>query len=126
MQPTKQRILSVEDNEQIRVVISELLEQAGYEVELSSTLADGLRRAAGGRFNLIILNYMLPDGTGLELCNEIRQFDPHIPIIFFASNNAEIDIQRERSNCAQGYLTKPADISNIVSTIDGLLNAGRS
>jgi DNA-binding response OmpR family regulator len=124
MQPKKQRILSVEDDEQIRVVISELLEQAGYEVKLSGTFADGLRLAAGEPFKLIILNYMLPDGTGLELCHEIRQFDPHIPIIFFASDNNELDIQRERSNFAQDYLTKPAGISDLVATVDRLLNVG--
>lgn len=53
MQPTKQRILSVEDNEQIRVVISALLEQAGYEVKLSSTVVDGLRQGHSRRRNQV-------------------------------------------------------------------------
>ncbi len=67
LQPMKPRILNVEDDNLVQDVISGLLEQAGYEVVLSSTLADGLRRVQSEHFNLIILDYVLPDGTGLEI-----------------------------------------------------------
>ena len=102
MQPTKKRILSVEDDEQVRAMIGELLEQSGYEVTLASTADDGLRRATSARFSLIILEYILPDGSGLELCRAIRRFDPHTPILFFASTAPSLDQQHLMSIHAQG------------------------
>ena len=126
MQPTKTRILSVEDDEHVRVTIGELLEQAGYEVTPSSTAADGLQRATSERFNLIILDHILPDGTGLELCQQIRQFDPDTPILFFASAVHELSQQYVMRIHAQGLLLKPLGIRDLVVTVDRLLNGGLS
>ena len=126
MQPTKQRILSVEGNEQVRVVIKELLYQAGYEVTPARTAADGLRRATSERFSLIILDHFLPDGTGVELCRQIRQFDPHTPIFFFATAAHELGQQDVMRIRAQGVLLKPLGIRDLVVTVDRLLNGGSS
>ena len=126
MQSSKQRVLSVEDDEQVRALIGELLEQAGYEVTLVSTSADGLQRATSERLNLIILDHILPDGTGLELCQQIRQFDPYTPILFFASAAHELDQQYVRSIHAQGLLLKPLGIRDLVATVGRLLNGGLS
>ena len=119
-------ILSVEDDEHVRALIGELLEQAGYEVTLVSTSADGLQRAKSERFSLIILDYILPDGTGRELCQQIRQFDPHTPILFFATAAPELNQQYVRSIHAQGVLLKPLGIRDLVTTVDRLLNGGSS
>lgn len=126
MQPIKQRILSVEDNEQVCVVIRELLEQAGYKVTPASTAIDGLRRAKSERFSLIILDCILRDGSGLELCQQIRQFDPDTPILFFASAAPGLDQQYVISIHAQGLLLKPLGIFDLVATVDSLLNVGQS
>ena len=126
MQSSKQRVLSVEDDEQVRALIGELLEQAGYEVTLVSTSADGLQRAKSERFSLIILDHILPDGTGLELCQHLRRFDPHTPILFFASAAHELDQQHVMSIHAQGLLLKPLGIRDLVATVDKLLDVGQS
>ena len=126
MHQTKTHILSVEDDEHVRALIGELLEQAGYEVTLVSTSADGLRRAKSERFSLIILDDLLPDGTGLELCQHLRRFDPHTPILFFASAAPELGQQYVRSIHAQGLLLKPLGIRDLVATVGRLLNGGLS
>ena len=126
MQLSKQRILSVEGDKFIREVTKDLLEQASYEVTLTSTIADGLQRAKSERFNLIILDHILPDGTGLELCQQIRQFDPDTPILFFASAVQELSQQYVMRIHAQGLLLKPLGIRDLVVTVDRLLNGGLS
>ena len=126
MQPSKKRILSVEDDKLVRDVISDLLAQAGYEVALSGTLADGLRRVQSERFDLIILDYALPDGTGLELCRAIRRVDPRIPILFFVGEDHGLNEQWAVSVCAQGCLTKPLGIYDFVAMVARLLDDAQS
>ena len=126
MHPTKTRILSVEGDKFIREVTKDLLEQAGYEVTLASTVADGLRRATSERFNLILICYTLLDGSGLELCREIRQFDPHTPILFFVSADEKLELSLEAGLCAQEFLEKPLGISDLVATVGRLLKVEQS
>jgi len=130
LQPMKPRILNVEDDNLVQDVISGLLEQAGYqagyEVALSSTLADGLRRVQSEHFNLIILDYVLPDGTGLELCRAIRRLDPHSPLLFFTGEDHGLNQQWAVSVCAQGCLTKPLGIYDLVATVARLLDEAQS
>jgi DNA-binding response OmpR family regulator len=95
-------------------------------VVLTSTVADGLRRAARWHFDLIMLSYTLRDGTGLELFQQIRQFDVHTPILFFVSADHKRALLPEVGHCAQGYLVKPPGIYDLVATVDSLLDAGQS
>ena len=125
MHPTKMRILSVEDDEQVCVVIRELLAQAGYKVTPACTAVNGLRRAKSERFSLIILDCILPDGSGFELCQQIRRFDPDTPILFFASAVHGLDQQYVMSIHAQGLLVKPLGIYDLVATVDSLLDVGQ-
>ncbi len=84
-----------------------------------------MRRATSERFSLIILDYILPDGSGLELCRAIRRFDPHTPILFFASTAHEIHQQYVMGILAQGLLLKPLGIYDLVETVNSLLNTCR-
>ena len=126
MHPTKRRILSVEGDKFIGEVTKDLLEQAGYEVRLASKVAEGLRRATSERFNLIIICYMLRDGMGLELCREIRQFDPHTPILLFVSADQKLELRPKVGLCVQGYLEKPLGIRDLVATVSRLLKVEQS
>ena len=93
---------------------------------LASTVADGLLRATSERFNLILVCYTLPDGSGLELCQQIRQFDPHTPLLFFVSADEKLEVSREAGLCAQEFLEKPLGISDLVATVDRLLKVKQS
>lgn len=117
MQPTKQRILCVEDNEDTCLMLSFLLGQAGYEVRQADSFAEGLRLTKSERFDLYILDNRFADGTGLELCGRIRELHPATPIIFLSGLAHESDRQRGLKAGAQAYLIKPDGISKLVETI---------
>jgi len=82
--PIQRRVLCVDDHIDTCRLIATILEPE--EVVLAHTKADALQKARDGRFNLYLLDYHLPDGTGFELCLSIRGFDSSTPIIFVTSS----------------------------------------
>ena len=83
---TKRRILAVDDQADMCDLITAILE--GYEVVSAHSKAEALRRAARNLFDLYLLDYHLPDGTGLELCLLIRNIDQVTPILFVTSSDS--------------------------------------
>jgi len=75
----KKRVLCVDDQEDTCGLVSAILED--YSVIAEHSKAGGLGQAATEKFDLILVDYHLPDGTGLELCGQIRAFDPNTPIL---------------------------------------------
>ena len=100
------RILFVDDHEDTRLVIQILLGMSDYEVATAESLASGLRLAQSESFDLYVLDTRLPDGSGKELCEKIREFDPKTPIIFY-SGDAPEQLQRALECGAQDYVMKP-------------------
>jgi DNA-binding response OmpR family regulator len=74
------RILYIEDHDDTRELVTLLLAQQSYEVITGSTIASGVALAGTEKFDLYLLDSWLPDGSGLELCKRIRQFDKTKPI----------------------------------------------
>ncbi len=103
MAESKKKILCVEDHEDLCRMIAGLLKD--YEVVGAYSKADALTRATSGRFDFYLLDYHLPDGTGLELCLLIRTFDPDTPIIFCTSTYS-ITMQEIKTAGAQGLIKK--------------------
>ena len=79
----KKRILFVENDEDAWELVT--LQLPGYKVVSARDFTEGLRLAKQGYFDFYILDNWLPDGTGVELCRRIREFDPHTPIVFFSA-----------------------------------------
>src|SRR5262249_5781742 len=73
----------------------------------------GLRLARRGYFDLYILDNWLPDGSGIGLCRNIREFDPHTPILFYSAAAYEYDIQEALRSGAQAYLVKPVKFDDL-------------
>ena len=84
--PAKKRLLCIDDHEDTCDLVSSILE--GYEVVSEHSKAGGLRQAATEKFDVILADYHLPDGTGLELCVLIRAFDPHTPILLVTATHS--------------------------------------
>lgn len=102
----KPRILFVDDNDDCRIITYELLRSQGYEPTTAASREEGLTRARGGGYDLYLLDYLFTDGTGRELCEKIREFDPDTPILFFSASLPSL--QREALACgAQGFVLKP-------------------
>lgn len=101
--PAKKRVLCVDDNEDACHLVSSILREYNVIVEHSKT--GGLNQAAQEKFDLILIDYYLPDGTGLELCALIRAFDPNTPILL-ATCTHSISHEQVRAVGGQGVIRK--------------------
>ena len=80
----------IEDDADIAAIEKDYLEISGYEVEISATGSDGVKKALNGDFNLIILDIMLPEMDGFEVCKSIRD-KIDIPIMMLTARKSDID-----------------------------------
>lgn len=80
------RLLCIDDSEDTCALVSSILPD--YEVVSEHTKTGGLGRAMMGGFDVILADYYLPDGTGLELCALVRTFDPDIPILLVTATHS--------------------------------------
>src|SRR3982751_6666950 len=110
MRSTKRRVFCAEDHEDTRQLLKHLLGQSNYEVEAAATIKDGLSLVLKERFDLYLLSGRFADGSGVEMCRHIRQFDPVTPIIFYSAAAHETDRQTGIAAGAQAYIAKPGNI----------------
>ena len=121
MQPARQRILFVEDHDDTRDLFSIALDQSNYEVVTSANMAGALTLAETGTFDPFVLDSLLEDGTGLELCKRIRLIDHSTPILFYSALAYEKDKNEAINSGAQRYLVKPVDIPLLCNTVAEML-----
>jgi DNA-binding response OmpR family regulator len=116
------RILYVEEHAESCELLALWLSSSGYEVVSANTLSDGLRLAQSGTFVVYILSGKYIDGTGLDLCRQIRLFDSNTPIIFYSALARDSDLVAAVSAGAQADLIKPNDFEQIELTVRRLVN----
>ena len=116
----RKRILCADDHEDTRTMMSLLLGMQGYQVTTTGSLTDALSLTKKGGFDLFILDGWYPDGLGVDLCEQIRRFDSHTPILFLSGLARVSDIAKGMNAGAQAYLTKPVDMDVLEETIAGL------
>jgi DNA-binding response OmpR family regulator len=121
MRPARSKILFVEDHEDTRELMVIVLEQANYEVVTAPTFAGALTLAENVKFDLFMLDSLLLDGTGIDLCRRIRLIDHSTPILFCSALAYDSDKNEAFSSGAQGYLVKPIDISLLCRTVAELI-----
>src|SRR5262245_21298177 len=88
--------------------------------------AEGLRQARQRYFDLYILDNCLPDGSGVELCHLIREFDPHAPIVFYSAAGYPSDIDEAMSVGAKAYLVKPVSFEKLERTVNEMISSART
>lgn len=123
--PECPRVLYVEDHEDTRELVTLVLEQKSYEVVSSSTIKSGVALAGSKHFDLYLLDSWLPDGSGLDLCRQIREFDKVTPIVFYSAAAYEIDRTQAMECGAQAYLVKPSQPSELCSVVTSLIELHR-
>ncbi len=89
----------------------------------AQTIATALELSRQRKFDLFLLDSRLPDGSGVDLCKAIRQFDADTPIIFFSAAAYEADKTMALEAGAQEYLTKPARLGELCEVISSLIDA---
>ncbi len=124
MEQIKKRILCVDDDRDTCLMLEALFGISGYEVISAMTVADASSLAKKGNFDLYLLDWYFPDGTGLDLCQYIRMFDTDTPILFCSGTVDEDEINRAMSAGAQGYLVKPTGIEDLMQTVRACLLSG--
>lgn len=117
------RVLYIEDHEDTRELVTLVLEQNSYEVVTGSTIESGVDLAGSQHFDLYLLDSWLPDGSGLDLCKKIREFDKTTPILFYSAAAYEIDRNEAMSSGAQEYLVKPSPPSELCDLVTFLINS---
>ena len=109
-------ILLVEDDTNLSVMLSAKLQRAGYTVRVAGTIADA-RELAAQPWDLAILDRVLPDGDGVELCRELRAAAPHAYLIMLTGASSE-EAKLEGFACgADDYVTKPAPLPELLARV---------
>ena len=110
------RILIIEDEESIAELEKEYLELSGFEVAIENSGDVGLKRAMAEEFNLIILDLMLPEIDGFEICRQVRE-KKNTPILMVSAKKDDIDKIRGLGLGADDYMTKPFSPSEMVARV---------
>ena len=121
----KQRVLVVEDDAAILTGLVDLLEGEGFAVVQASTGPAALARHAEGAPDLVLLDVMIPEKSGYDVCREIRRTDPVTPVIMLTAKGQEIDRVVGLELGADDYVVKPFGANELVARIRAVLRRGR-
>lgn len=121
----KARILHVDDDPDIRLMIAASLREFGYVVATAGTNAEALELTKQFKFDLCILDVRLPDGTGIELCQEIHEVQPDVPVLYYSAYATNEEQEAALSVCGDAYLKKPVSAKQLKGTISRLLKKKR-
>lgn len=118
MNKPKPHILYVEDDLYLSYVTKDNLELKGYKITFCKDGEEGLQSFKQNRFDICILDVMLPKMDGFELAIKIREEDEHIPILFLSAKSLKEDRIQGLSLGADDYITKPFSIEELVLKIE--------
>jgi two-component system OmpR family response regulator len=124
MEHTKARILHVDDHQDTRLMMAALLQDRGYGVLTAGSVAEALELAKDVMFDLFILDVRLPDGTGVELCQKLREMRPGLPILYYSAYGDAAEVESALAMCGDAYLKKPVCIADIENLVARLLGTG--
>jgi len=125
MPPSKRRILYVEDDADTRELVSFVLRQENYDVVLAENNDKALLLARTMHFDLYMIDNWMPGGSGIDLCERLREFDPNTPILFYSGAAYDRDKRAAFAAGAQGYLTKPVENDRLISEVSKLVSEVR-
>jgi DNA-binding response OmpR family regulator len=114
-------ILVVEDEEPIRRGLCDLLAYHGYAPAGAADGAEGLREGLSNRYALILLDVMLPEINGFEVCRALRDAHPHLPILMVTARGSEEDVLEGFRAGADDYVTKPFSVAEVMARVEAIL-----
>lgn len=118
-----QKILIVDDEPNIVVPLQFIMEQKGYQVMVAADGDEALATIAKFIPDLILLDIMLPDIDGYEICQKVRENPEwqNIKVVFLSAMGRDVDIAKGMALAADAFITKPFSISDIVEKVRDLL-----
>ncbi|MFZ0472159.1 MAG: response regulator transcription factor [Bacteroidales bacterium] len=114
-------ILLAEDDPNLGQLLKNYLSVKEYETVLVTDGAQALKLFRKDKFNLCLLDVMMPEMDGFTLAREIRAIDPNIPVIFLTAKNLKQDVIEGFKSGADDYLTKPFSMEELVYRIEAIL-----
>lgn len=118
------KILVVEDDDPLREAIVSLLTEENYIIDEAATGDEGLYLAEQGIYDLLVLDIMLPEISGLEIVEKVRQADNAVPILLLTARDSITDRVNGLETGADDYLVKPFAIQELLARIKALLRRG--
>lgn len=116
----KQRILVVDDEENIRLLFKEELEEEGYEVDTASNGIEALEKIKESQFDVIVLDIKMPVMDGIQALNAIKNINKDQPVILCSAYG---EFKQDLSSwVSDGYVVKSADTRELKETVKGILN----
>jgi DNA-binding response OmpR family regulator len=117
----KVKVLYVEDEIFLAKIVSESLQDRGYDVVLESDGAKALQQFEQAKPDVCVLDIMLPGKDGYEIADEIRSKDNHVPIIFLSAKSQTADVVSGFKAGANDYIRKPFSIEELIVRIENVL-----
>lgn len=114
------KILVVEDEKKVAAFIRQGLEELGYEVELAHDGLTGRKKAEDKRYDLVVLDLLLPGMSGIEVCKKLREKQGRLPILMLTALGTSEDKLAGFDSGADDYLVKPFEFSELVARIKAL------
>lgn len=123
----KTTILVVEDEPDIRDVLEHCLTREGFQVMVAADGADGLKKAGAHRPDLVLLDLMLPEIDGLEVCRRLKEMPAtrHVPIIMVSAKGEESDVVLGLGLGADDYVAKPFSPRALIARVQAVLRRSR-
>ena len=116
------KILLLEDDISLVDGLKYSLKKNGFDVEVARNVCEAIKYLAEiSKYDLLILDVTLPDGTGFEVCEKVRKQNQQIPIIFLTASDEEVNIIRGLDSGGDDYVTKPFKLGELCSRIRALL-----
>ncbi len=116
-----ERLLVIEDEPLVRELITLNLRHSGYEVDSAATFDEGLAKITGARFDLAVVDVMLPGGEGFVLVSRAREKGVTHPVLMLTSRSDTGSKVRGLDSGADDYLTKPFDVAELLARVRALL-----
>ncbi|SCI78491.1 Sensory transduction protein regX3 [uncultured Clostridium sp.] len=114
------KILFVEDDLPLALGIEYTLKQEGFDVTHAKNLEEAREKYKALDFNIVLLDVMLPDGSGYDFCREIRK-ESEVPIIFMTACDEEVNVVLGLDMGGDDYVTKPIRVKELISRINAVL-----
>lgn len=119
------RILLLEDDLSLINGLSFALKKQGFDLDIARTVKEAGNFWANGHYDLLLLDISLPDGTGFELCEKVRQ-SSKVPVMFLTASDDEVNIVMGLDIGGDDYITKPFKLGILLSRINALLRRARN
>ncbi|WP_421915115.1 response regulator [Mesorhizobium sp.] len=114
-------ILVVDDDREIRTLLGRYLDGQGFRVSVAADRRECEQKLGSSQFDLIVLDVMLPDGSGLDICRGLRDRKPHIPVILLTALKEDVDRIIGLELGADDYLGKPFNPRELIARIRAVL-----